>query len=89
MTEQELRDHFAGLAMQSLITMSAPGYEPFNGSKEHREGTAALAYAMASDMMTERMKRWPETDFEKKYKHLSRKVAHGCTDAYCGECDAE
>lgn len=75
--------------MQAMILHQADGYEPFNGSVDHRQGTASIAFAMADDMLAERRLREPKLDYKAKYEELSRKVAHGCTDALCGECDAK
>ena len=103
--EERRLHHFAGLAMQSLINMNAPGYAPFDGSEEHRKGTATLAYSMARDMLYEwrvRTAGWnmdteqalmntlvENRKLKKEMAQLERKNAHGCNDAHCPECDGE
>jgi hypothetical protein len=42
----------------------------------------------AFDEYREALKQQFQTEANRKLKHLQRKVAHGCADACCKECDA-
>ena len=48
-TYMTLRDHFAGLAMQAIVSALEHSSTP-----EHPEGVAAAAYEMADAMLTAR-----------------------------------